>query len=227
MLRLCKVPPVIQETLARPPYTRCSRGKTPPMKESSFSCYWCGHPAHEAAQSPYKEAKCHACGRVGHLKKVCHQAVKGDKSQKQAKVKRVEDATSDTSPHLTTAEYYLFWTGKPGAKPFEVTMLLDGHSHNMEIDTGASVSVMSQSTCQQLFGERKLERTSIELKTYSDEQLKVVGQLMVHAGAPWWRGSSIDFSGSCWCRSKSPLGVIGSHSCVWIGKPFIDCRSGH
>ena len=157
MLTLCKVPPVVQETLARPPYTRCSRGKVPPMNESPSSCYRCSHPAHKAAQCPYKEAKCHACGKVGHLKKVCRKAAKGDKSQKQAKVKRVEDATSDTSPQ-PAAEYYLFWTGKPGAKPFEVTMLLDGHSHSMEIDTGASVSVMSQSTCQQLFRERKMRK---------------------------------------------------------------------
>ena len=74
----------------------------------------------------------------------------------------MEDATSDTSPQ-PVAEYYFFWTWKPGAKSFEVIMLLDGHSHNMEIDTGASVSVMSQSTCQQLSGERKLEKTSIQL----------------------------------------------------------------
>ena len=58
-------------------------------------------------------------------------------------------------------------------------MLLDGHAHDMEIDTGASVSVMSQSMCQQLFGRKKLEKTSIQLKTYINEQLKVMGQLMV------------------------------------------------
>ena len=122
-------------------------GKAPPTKESSSSCYRYGHRAHKTAQCLYKEAKCHACGKVGHLKKVHRKAAKGDKSQKHAKVKSVEDATSDTSPQ-PVAEYYFFWSWKPGAKSFEVIMLLDGHSNNMEIDTGASVSVMSQSTCQ-------------------------------------------------------------------------------
>ena len=171
------------------------------MKESSSSCYWYSHRAHKAAQCPYKEAKCQACGKVGHLKRVYPKTAEGDKSQKQAQLKVVADATSDTSPQ-PVAEYYFFWTGKPGAKPFEVTMLLDGHTHNMEVDTGSSVSVVSQSTCRQLFGARRLEKTSIQLKTYSNEQLKIVGQLTVqvrHGG----RGSSVAFSGSCWFRSKS------------------------
>ena len=79
-----------------------------PKKESSGSCYRCGHTAHKAAQCPYKEAKCHTCGKVGHLvKRVCRKADKADKSRKQAKVKMVPDAAPDTSPQPAT-EYHLF-----------------------------------------------------------------------------------------------------------------------
>ena len=79
-------------------------------------------------------------------------------NKKQATEKRVDDAQ-------LVAEYQLFWTGKPGTTPLVVTMFLNGNIHNMEIDTGTSVSVMSQSTCQQRFCRRKLDKTSIQLKT--------------------------------------------------------------
>ena len=65
-----------------------------PKKGSSGSCYRRSHTAHKAAQCLYKEAKCHGCGKVGHLK-VCRKAAKGDKSRKQARLKMVADA----APH--------------------------------------------------------------------------------------------------------------------------------
>lgn len=104
-------------------------------------------------------------------------------------------------------------------------MLLDGHAHNMEIDTGASVSVMSQSTCQQLFGRKKLEKTPIQLKTYSNAQLKVMGQLMVqvHHGE-----EEACLPLGC-LRVQVPVSLVGIsyHNCSLIGKPFIDCTSDH
>ena len=36
----------------------------------------------------------------------------------------------------------------------------------MEIDTGASVSVVSQAVYQKLLKEKQLERTTVQLKTY-------------------------------------------------------------
>ena len=71
------------ETLQRPTTSRTvdahksslnklqAGGKGPLRKQSSSSCYRHGNTSHMAAQCPYKEVKCHACGKMGHLKKVC------------------------------------------------------------------------------------------------------------------------------------------------------------
>lgn len=97
-------------------------------------------------------------------------------------------------------------------------MLLDGHTHNMDIDTGASVSVVSQSTCYQPFGERELEETSIQLSTYSNEQLKFVGQLMVQVR------HGVE-------EAQLPLVVIASSGPSRIGRDWISqlrlCQSIH
>lgn len=49
----------------------------------------------------------------------------------------------------------------------------------MELDTGAAVSIISDHTRRTLFPELKLKESSVILKTYTEEPMKVVGQLHV------------------------------------------------
>ena len=49
----------------------------------------------------------------------------------------------------------------------------------MELDTGASVLVMSESEWKETFSQHKLQPSNVQLKTYSVEPLNVMGQLQV------------------------------------------------
>ena len=49
----------------------------------------------------------------------------------------------------------------------------------MEVDTGAAVSIISDSTRRKLFPLLKLHKSQLILKTYTDEQMQIVGQLNV------------------------------------------------
>ena len=49
----------------------------------------------------------------------------------------------------------------------------------MEIDTGAAVSLISESTRKSLFPTPQLSKSSVALCTYSSEPLTVLGQLSV------------------------------------------------
>ena len=49
----------------------------------------------------------------------------------------------------------------------------------MELDTGASLTIMSESTLKQKLPNLKLQASTVMLKTYSGEQLKVLGQAQV------------------------------------------------
>lgn len=49
----------------------------------------------------------------------------------------------------------------------------------MEIDTGADVSIISNSTRRSLFPNVKLEKTNLVLKTYTEETITVVDELPV------------------------------------------------
>ena len=63
------------------------------------------------------------------------------------------------------------------SKPITVTPELNGKSLDMEVDTGAAVSLMSKTTQKKLFPQAKLQKTTMKLQTYTAEALSVLGTL--------------------------------------------------
>ena len=41
-------------------------------------CYRCGRSNHTSALCPFKNSRCHNCGKLGHIKDVCRSAPKGN-----------------------------------------------------------------------------------------------------------------------------------------------------
>ena len=60
--------------------------------------------------------------------------------------------------------------------PILITMSLDGSPINFELDTGATVTVMSEQRFREYFPSRSLEQSSLRLKTYTGEPMNVVGE---------------------------------------------------
>ncbi len=50
----------------------------------------------------------------------------------------------------------------------------------MELDTGASVSIVSEQTWKSVFHTPTLVKSPIKLKTYTGQNLRVLGQKVVH-----------------------------------------------
>ncbi|KAL5481688.1 hypothetical protein EMCRGX_G021912 [Ephydatia muelleri] len=57
-----------------------------------------------------------------------------------------------------------------------ISVSIDGVLVTMELDTGAAVSIVSESTFRRLWSGKVLERSGIRLCTYSGESLKVIGK---------------------------------------------------
>ncbi len=56
---------------------------------------------------------------------------------------------------------------------------LDGKPLVMELDTGATVSLVSEQTCSSLFPGYSLKPSNSQLKTYLGEKIGVLGQVDV------------------------------------------------
>ena len=80
-------------------------------------------------------------------------------------------------------EYNLYEVGlDKKVQPYTTTVCLNGTTLQMEIDTGSALTLISETTFSKLWPKGHsphLESTSIRLQTYSGEELKVVGRMVV------------------------------------------------
>ena len=60
----------------------------------------------------------------------------------------------------------------------------------MELDTGAKVSIISLSTKNKLFPDLPLNKSSIALRTYTNEKVKVVGEIPVELAYKAYKGQT-------------------------------------
>ena len=86
-----------------------------------------------------------------------------------------EDADSDPD---TDPVYSLFTVSNRSAKPLRVNVQLNHTPLSMEVDTGASVSVISRKTYNKLWPSAQappLEYSDVRLQTYTGQALPVLG----------------------------------------------------
>lgn len=67
--------------------------------------------------------------------------------------------------------------GRRSSEPISVPMLLNGKELVMEVDTSATLSVISEFTRQSVFPDEPLHSSKLILKTYTDEQMEVKSTL--------------------------------------------------
>ena len=63
---------------------------------------------------------------------------------------------------------------KTSGNPYKVTLTIEGKAVQMEIDPGASLSLVSEHTYQELWPKAPLRKTTVRLKTYTSTPLKVL-----------------------------------------------------
>ena len=162
-------------------------GKEVTSSTSSYSCYRCNG-SHKATECHFKEATCHYCGKLGHIVRACRSKKRQDAShrstskppqkhnQKRAHHLEVKDEKEDS-------EYTMYHISSSKAHPLLATVTLNGVETQMEIDTGAAMSVISSVTYHNLWSSQdapvlKLDN-HVKLLTYTGEVVKTEGTISV------------------------------------------------
>ena len=96
----------------------------------------------EAFRCRFKTEKCRACSKVGHIAKMCH-TKKREKKEQQTHT--VEEATPPEEYTL-----YPVIQQQSASAPLRSMVKLDEKELSMEVDTGASLSLMSETTYKKL-----------------------------------------------------------------------------
>ena len=159
---------------------RGTRARTDAEKLTETPCYRCGG-KHSPRDCRFKDAVCHSCKKRGHLARVCRSkrtqgtaAGRYDDGGKQPQQRHAlhgklneQFGKRATSVHRIPRE------------PSQVSV--DGVPMTMELDTGAAVSVISEHTYHSTWPHDRpaLQPSSIKLRTYSGEELEVIGSFSV------------------------------------------------
>ena len=135
-------------------------------------CYRCGRRNHDARECRFADATCHFCKKRGHIAPACLQKKKsGTKNTKHVAAVSEDSDIEEFSLHTVASS--------PG-QPIMVSLDVEGRELEMELDTGAAFSVISEDTYTRKFADLQLRKSTVLLKTYTNEQIAVVGQLNVH-----------------------------------------------
>jgi transposase InsO family protein len=164
----------------------CARPDAPVLKlqhnaEEGKRCGRCLSTRHHPSKCPFLSRRCFNCNKTGHSAKACKQPKQQQDQQHQAH--QLEEGAGDGTPEAAYSLYHI-GSGTPLASsrvpPYTTLVLIDGKECEMEIDTGASVSLVSAQTYQKtLQRQPALQSTEMRLNTYSGQAVKILGQLTV------------------------------------------------
>ena len=144
-------------------------------------CTRCAGNGHYSWNCPYRGTQCHKCKRVGHLARACRSS--GSKKETTHRVTEPQEQ-----------EYRLDYIGVLkgiNTKRVWIEVELNGIPLKMELDTGASVSLVSKKTWREKLGSPPLTKRKIVLRAYSGHRLHVIGETTVDVNAGSQRHKSL------------------------------------
>ena len=134
-------------------------------------CYRCGKSNHDAKDCRFRDANCKWCGKKGHIASACRSRKAGQKSIGRKPNGRSHRRILQNTKWITTGgsskesaesdseEFQVFTIAKKSSHPIQVTLLINGKQLNMEVDTGAAVSIISERTTKAMFPDAHLNHS--------------------------------------------------------------------
>ena len=163
---------------------RQRRGVNEDHVKDPVKCFRCGG-KHLATACKFIDAECFNCGKKGHTYRVCRSKGKPSKSMgKRGRPQKPQKARTVTTEGDCIVEHLTLNLSSRDAStiaPFVVSVQVDDEYLKMEVDTGASVSLISERTWRNLWknGTSKLNPAKVILQSYSGESIKVLGEMEV------------------------------------------------
>ena len=157
---------------------------------ASQPCTRCLSRNHGQNMCPFRDQICYRCQKTGHTRAACQsrpapsgpRPVQSPPSVGQPHQRRAHYVSGPSHPVAEESADLLFTVRQANSvQPVRVELSLDGKPVTMEVDTGASCSMMSRVTFERVFcrSAESLEPYSRTLYTYTNEKVPVLGVAQV------------------------------------------------
>lgn len=169
---------------------------------SDANCYRCAKPGHKPSECWALEVECYYCKQIGHTKQACRKRQQRQgHSQNKGQTNYVANTgctkdsckctcqeTPNTGAGPTTSSndqdygmYKVNCSEKTNQDPIMVSVNIHGKQVQMEVDTGAGRSIVSEQVYQECWGPEvlPLQAADLTLHTYTGDTIQVLGKAMV------------------------------------------------
>ena len=159
---------------------RSNAGNENGQKAMQFRCYRCGRANHRPENCFFKDKVCDLCHKKGHVKAACGMKFKSNHTNFAEKKSR-----NPTVKHIFTnsEEEYQIMTLRndvSGSNPIVVKVKLNDVLTGMEVDTGASVSLITKDTWNKIKSDNlRIDKYHSKLKDYNGNPIKTWGKVAI------------------------------------------------
>ena len=178
-----------------------------------ITCYHCGAQGHISSKCKVdKDIVCHQCHKRGYMKQVCRstKGKHGGPVKTKSKTKTVRRVQNEEEEEQEDEDDSFIAVNKldTPSPPIMIKVKLDDCLVDMEVDTGASISLMSERTFNKMWPGRTLQPSTLKLRTYLKETIPVVGCTTVN----------VNYNGQ-FC--KLPLVVVAGSGPSLVGRDWL------
>ncbi|KAK0145350.1 hypothetical protein N1851_015749 [Merluccius polli] len=161
-----------------------SDNSRPQRTENHQPCYRCGGSNHAAQVCRYKTETCHKCSKVGHIARMC------TTKDRQGHTQYVAESSNETTGNGNDDELfgsypmnavYPTYTVGNGKEEITVNVQLEGTPLEMQLDTGAAVTLVSEVVFKKHLSHLPVKESKVQLSTFSGEKIPLMGQVTVSA----------------------------------------------
>src|SRR5277367_2522592 len=152
--------------------------------KSTRPCFGCGD-FHFRSDCPFRNAECHRCHKIGHIKSVCRASrdqSRGRNPRRTSPTRRPSRrlSTSSSSERSSAINKVSTIPHSEKSKKFWATIFVARHQVQMQIDSGATISVINSKTYKEI--SRFLHLSLVpapSLHTYTKEEVQVLGKCSI------------------------------------------------